>query len=332
MPHHAEGRTVTIDYGSLRLGDRKLSVPMQVIVRRDTDGTVLRSARLFNFVRSRQNAAECRQEAERFAYLDTGEEKCRQMFIRYWLKDPADLSRADANDLRQLRATLEARPTSEMVIGQKLRRINKLFELDWLLGDAVALERHFDEYLAILIENKLEKMVLFGGQHAIEVTVRWGLLRVAGRMLEKWVDAATDVHDPDSIVAFSDAQIRRGVLWPIARLLEVSRTAAKEPGERFEVEALRYKALLRLMASIENAERGPSNDFAIMQAGWVVSAVGMDHLSRMTSKSLKNAEESYARLDEPSQRQKVVITQVRNMKNAMEGQPSARKRRTMPVD
>ncbi len=299
--HHAGGRSATVQYESTKLGSETITVPVRIVVKRTADGLLLRSVRMFNFARVNQGATECAQAARRFAALSGGEERCRQMLLKYWLKDPSDVNQADAEVLKSLHLDFTRQATEEIEPAMALKRINKCFEVDWMLGDGTTLKTDYSHYLSILKESDLSKTMLFGGWSVIETSVRWGFLRPANEMLRTWVDAVVPMQNVDSLLEFAHSQCERSRLWSTVVLAERLRQSPCSTEQRFEIEALRCEAIIKLVTSIERAEAVKS-DFVVMQAGWVASQIDLATLRKMGRESLAESKLLYARLTEPSNR------------------------------
>jgi hypothetical protein len=318
ITHRLGGRRVIVEYKKLDFEDTTVSLPVHITVARATDNTELRAVRMFNYVRSKADARECKEAARRFAKLDDTEERCRLMLLKYWLKDPAEVSAQDAAILRDLHVNIERRSTQDMTAGEQLKRVNKLLEVDWILGDVLGVKEHYAQYLRVLAANDLNRTMLFGGHEIIETAVRWGYHPLAGEMRKMWIDTVTPLQSGASILEFADREIERGRFWCVAGLLERSLKNTMGTGEQFETSALLCKALSRLIYFTEDAER-IGDDSSIMQAGWVASTFGIDKLKSMHSDSLLEAKRLYAKLGEPAQRHKMLMVQIEASLREKEG-------------
>ena len=161
--HHAGSRKCSVDYESTKMGDKLLALPVRVAVCTADEQTVLRSSRLFNFKQVELDSDQVRKSAEAFSSFDSRDWKCREMLLRYWMKDPAEVEDEDSKTLRQLRVHFENVSIVNKTAGEQLRRINMLLQIDWILGDSEQLKKHFQQYLDTLSANDMDRMVLVGG-------------------------------------------------------------------------------------------------------------------------------------------------------------------------
>jgi len=177
--HHKGTRKCSVDYESTKIGDKLLALPAHVAVRTADEQKVLRSSRMFNFKRVELNSDQVKKSAEAFSSFDSQDWKCREMRLKYWTKDPSEVEDDDLKTLKQLQLHFEKISTIDKTAGEQLRRVNMLLQIDWILGDGEQLKKHFQQYLDTLSANNLNRMILVGGQYAIETTIRWGHFAVA---------------------------------------------------------------------------------------------------------------------------------------------------------
>ena len=178
---------------------------LRVAVRTADEEKVLRSSRMSNFRQVELNSDQISKSAHTFSSFDSQDWKCREMLLKYWTEDPAEVEAEDLKVLRQLRTHFEEVSVVGKTSGEKLRRVNMLLQIDWMLGDSEQLNKHFQQYLAILISNDLDRMVLVGGQHAIETTIRWRQFSAADDLLQKWVDRAVAGNNEQTILDFGES-------------------------------------------------------------------------------------------------------------------------------
>jgi hypothetical protein len=263
-----------------------------------------------NFRQVELNADQVRKSADAFSRFDSKDWKCREMLLKYWIKDPVEVEGEDLKTLRQLRTHFEKVSTVDKTAGEQLRRINMLLQIDWMLGDSEQLKKHFQQYLDILIANGLDRMVLVGGQYAIETTIRWRHFAAADDLLEKWVDKAIAANDEEAILDFGESVIMKNHFWTVTRLLEKSLSSSKRWGQkRFNAELLRCMALHRLYEMLQNPDK-VKKGLAMAQANWVSSSTSIDKLHGTLNESIADAQKTFANLTEPTSRQKALKAQL----------------------
>lgn len=185
-----------------------------------------------------------------------------------------------------------------------------LLQIDWMLGDSEQLKKHFQQYLNILSANDLDRMVLVGGQYAIETTIRWRHFAVADDLLEKWVDRAIAANDEEAILDFGESVIVKNRFWTVARLLEKSLSSPEKWGQkRFNAESLRCIALYRLCEIIQNTNK-VKKGLIMAQANWVSSSTSIDKLHGILNESIADAQKTYANLSGPTPKQKKLWAQL----------------------
>lgn len=308
--HHKGTRTCSVDYEPTKMGDKSIALPVRVVVRAPDGQTVLRSARLFNFKQLELNPEQARKPADGLAHFDSSERKCREMLLKYWQKDPAEVQDEDLKILRQLQTHFEEVPIVGKTAGEQLRRINMLLELDWMLGERDRLQEHFEQYLAILTANNLNRMVLVGGLHVIDTTIRWRQFAVADHLLQTWVETAIAVNNAEAILNFGQSVIRKSRSWMIAGLIEKSLASSNKWGKkRFNAEALKCMAIHKLYEMLQNPERNKIG-IGIAQARLVSSSKTIDELLTTLTESITQAQNTFANLAEPTPKQKALKAQL----------------------
>ncbi|OHB66586.1 MAG: hypothetical protein A2Y76_09735 [Planctomycetes bacterium RBG_13_60_9] len=259
---------------------------------------MLRSVRLYNFIECEAVMAQIEAEARRHSAFEANDMKCRELLLEYWLKNPQDIPPADVNTLRELRMHFAGTSTAPPNAGQNLKRINTLLQLDWMLGDPDQLERDFSAYLSLLRANHLDRMVLFGGQNAIETTAQWGQLDAADRLLGLWLSSAVSQNDIAPILEFAAARRAKGRFWTVARLMEV---ILKDPrvsgGERFMAQTLHCVTLARLHEMIRDPNHGGRTELDVAQTRWALAHGATENLLAETEASMKAARQAYAAVE-----------------------------------
>ena len=300
--HHKGGRKCTVEYKPIKIANGVLPLPASITVHHGETNAVLRTARLSNFVQLKQTPKETEQAASDFSRFGDRELKVRELSSKYWQKDPDKIEDADGALLEQLRAHFENLDVSTKTLGERLKRINMLMQLDWI-GSHDALKERFRQYLAILTSNKLVEIVLAGGLHAIDMTIEWGQFPTADALLGDWIEAAITACDAESILRFAQIQLRRRHYWAIARLLEECSKPRHDWKQKcFDAQALRCVVLWELSEMVKDPSKAKTNR-VIAQAGFASWSLGPDGLLTTAAESLAQAKESFANLDQPSQTQ-----------------------------
>jgi len=188
--------------------------------------------------------------------------------------------------------------------------INMLLQIDWMLGDSEQLKKHFQQYLVILSANDLDRMVLVGGQYAIETTIRWRQFSAADNLLEKWVDIAIAANDEEAILDFGESVVMKNRFWTVARLLEKSLSSPEKFGQkRFNAETLRCMALYKIYDMLQNPDK-VKKGLSMAQANWVSSSTSIDKLHGTLNESIADAKKTFTNLAEPTREQKVLRAQL----------------------
>jgi len=306
--HHEGGRDCTIDYSPFTMEDRSLAVPASVVVRKADDRTVVRMAHMFNFVHLKLTADEAEQAAQQFAHMDAEEQALQQLLERYWLKDSNGIAGEDAATLKRLRAHFEDVSPRGKIVGEQLKRLSLLVQLDWLQGDD-AIQRHFREYLATLAANGLWETLVPAGCEMIDVTARWHRFTAADRMLEHWLDTVIAERDPASIRRYAESQGRRGRWWIAARLLEKSLQSQDWGSAKLAGQVLRSKTLQKLNDALQTPYSGKV-EAAKAQVTWATSSCGAENVTKALHESLQQAGQTFSDLAEPSEEQKEFKSQL----------------------
>lgn len=314
--HHGGGRKCTVEYETVKLDKKVLYLPVQITVRSVVEETILRTARMFNFVRLKQNEAGAEQMAIQFGRFNEQELKVQALFSTYWQKNPEEIEDADAEILRQLRRHFESIRTDGKTVGEKLKRINMLMKLDWIQNNRAELQRHFKEYLAILVSHDLDEVALFGGLHVIDSTVEWAQFPAADQLLQQWIGTIVAHGSPESILTFGQTYMKRRHYWSIAMLLDACSKCSYWEQRRFDAQALKCTSLFTLFEMIQDPSTARTNR-AIAQAGWAAWSLGSDNLMRTVDESLTQAKQLFANLDKPTRSQINLKRQLEQIDNKL---------------
>lgn len=312
--HHQGGRKCVVDYQAIDIGVRTVTLPVHITVYRGDSKHVLRSVRLCNFNHSKLSPDQIKESAEKFSLFDTNEIKCREMLLKYWVKDPAEVAQADRNTMEQLRAHFAKKSTAGLTAGEQLRHVNVLLQLDWMLGHATELERNFRQYMSLLSQNKLDRMTLFGGEHAIELTFRWRQVKTANKLLEIWLDAAMLQNDVESVLNFATDSIRKKRFWTTVKLMDkVLDKSHLSPSQCFVAQSLRCISL----AEVYEMVKSPGyikTEFGIAQAWWVASQTSIESIQKDLRQGISEAKKLFSVLDKPTRQHNALRAQLDKLK------------------
>ncbi|MBN1508225.1 MAG: hypothetical protein JW955_15355 [Sedimentisphaerales bacterium] len=315
--HHRGGRTATVEYEAVALGGRDIALPAKVQVLDDAHKQVLRSVRLLNFKPTELDTAAAKDAAERFGGFSGEHRRYRALLVKYWKKDPSEVNEVDVVALKQLRAHFEkAEVRATGSLGEKLREMNILMELNRMLGDEAQLERYFASYLSVLRENGCRRMVLVGGYAAIETSMLWRRYQEADRLLDRWLDVALAVHDPPAILSFAQTQVERDRCWVMVRLLEKSLQSQDWGQTKLAGQVLRCLAIEKLYEASQKPDPGRPES-VMAQTVWVASSFGIENLAKALFASLREADRTFAGIEGPTEEQRAMKAQLDNIERAL---------------
>lgn len=312
------GREWVVDYAPVRVAGRSVSLPTRITVRSGDGKRILRSARLQNRAGCPATLRGIEEDARRFSGFDASDMGCRELLLKYWMKPSRDVEPTDANVLRELRTHFAGTCASDMSLGERLKRVNTLIQLDWMLGDAAHLRDDFHRYTSLLAENALNRMILFGGQNIIETTVRWEQFDAGDRLLSLWLDAAVSPNDPNSLLDFASANLVRRQFWTTATLMERTLSdVAMSASRRFIARAYRTLALAALYGIVNEPDHNVRTKPDIAQARWVLIHHREESLLAECKTSLDAALEAWAGIAQPTREHRKLRSQLASMENSI---------------
>jgi len=293
------GRKIVLDYQTIEIGARTVSLPRRIDVYTGDGKQLLRSASLSNFASCGADAEQVRKAPEQFSLFDPNETRCRDLLLKYWLKSRSEVAHDDVGTLRQLRRDFAEPPAPLATIGEELKRVNMLLQVHWMLGDPNGLLRDFREYTRLLRSNGLGRMVLSGGENLVETTSRWGRPDTADKLLPIWLNAAISENDMASILDFASASLAKGSLWTTAKLLEKALTNPGIPADRrFVGQGLRAVALSKLCQMVENPDYIKSEP-GVAQARWALWGRSEEGLREELKAAIAAARKSFGAIERP---------------------------------
>lgn len=310
--HHMGGRQCIVNYEAVRLGQTLLSLPVNILVRRADSGLLLRSVHMSNYTHVDLTSAECEKASRKFCQFSECEWRQRQLLLKYWYKPPGDVNEHDVQILKDLSRELTAAPAKGTTTGEKLRRVNMLMELDLMLGKHDSLVAHFDEYMAVLADERLDATLLTGGCSRINTAMRWCQFSAADRLLERWIQRVLRTQNPDTILPFVERQMAKGHFWIIASLLDESLASQHWGDAKFAGQVLRCVALHKVSELYQKADY-ITTDHGVAQVGWVASSIGVTNMERILRESLMEAKATFASMGQPSSPDQILEAQLNEL-------------------
>jgi len=315
--HEKGGRKCVVDYSRIPLGKVLLSVPVQIEVRDAVSGALLRSVRMTNFQQTELTSSESEQAAEHYAGLTAAHKKYRELLNKYWGKPVDHVSNADIEAIKQLSLYFHtASPAEENDLGEKLRRLNVLMDLNFMIGNEGEVERNYEGYMAALVEHHLPDMLLEGGYGVVEWAMVWGRFQDANRLMGLWLNSASREIDGESALRFAAAEIKKRDFWTCFEFLKhLPDDACSTAGSRFERAAMMcvslhsLQELLRKRASLESG-------FPKMQVELASTTTSDEQLGKLSARCLSDAEQKLEATADLSELQKGLRKQLRDIEEA----------------
>ncbi|MBN1509552.1 MAG: hypothetical protein JW955_22075 [Sedimentisphaerales bacterium] len=317
------GRKCVVDHQAIEFRGRAVNLPSQIEVYTGDGEELLRRARMYSVALCESTPEQGDESARQFSLFDPNEMRCRDLFIKYWLKALSEVANEDIEALERLRKHFGEISSAATTIGEQLKRVNMLLQVDWMLDNADGLAEDFREHVRLLRSGGLARMILYGGENLIETTSRWGQPDTADKLLGVWLDAAVAENDVASVLDFASARVTGGHLWTSAKLLEALGRLALSSDQRFLGEALRCTALSR----IDEMVRKPNdirNEVDIAQARWALWRTTEDRLHEELKASLAAAQKAFGAIDRPTRRDEALKRQLDAIEQNLLGDRSIR--------
>jgi hypothetical protein len=309
--HHLGGRTCTVEYETMELGDKKVTLPVKVTVHNQKDGHILHIVQMMNFKHISMDSPSAEKAAKQFSRFTSDQHKYLKLLKKYWNKDPEHIDDTDVELVKQLLIrTKKDAYVKDISIGEKLKDLNILIELNRIIGNESEIERYYQNYLSTLSDNKLTQMVLVGGYGVIETSMFRQRHSEAEKLLGLWINAASEIKDDESILLFAKSQLAKNRLWTTAKLLEnyINKKSCSVD-DQFEAQALCCIALDKLCKLLRSNDIAKKGLIAEIQANWVAS-IGKDKLDSMLANRFDQANQLLKSLTNPTQAQKTLKKQL----------------------
>lgn len=199
----------------------------------------------------------------------------------------------DDNDrglIRQLREHFEPlTQQQDRGLGGQLRALHALTQLDLMLKDYDAFERHVTRYLLMLRDAGLNEMYMAGGRRHIESLVRAGQYEKANRMLTSWADRSAAVNDVDGICRFCSADDGKMSPWAAVQVLDrFLRRSGLSPVQRYEGLALRAIALDKIDRWLADSST-EENESLAAQTRWILKTATRAEIAQRAQSAIRQA-------------------------------------------
>jgi hypothetical protein len=216
--------------------------------------------------------------------------------LRYHRHSPLPEDRTpepDDNDrglIRQLREHFEPlTQQQDRGLGGQLRALHALTQLDLMLKDYDAFERHVTRYLLMLRDAGLNEMYMAGGRRHIESLVRAGQYEKANRMLTSWADRSAAVNDVDGICRFCSADDGKMSPWAAVQVLDrFLRRSGLSPVQRYEGLALRAIALDKIDRWLADSST-EENESLAAQTRWILKTATRAEIAQRAESAIRQA-------------------------------------------
>ncbi len=316
VPHHSGARRCTVAYDVTNLWGRAVSLPSKIEVRKASSDLLLRTATISNYVPCALTEQQCEEAAKEFCRLNPVELRQRALLIKYWAKPASDVNGLDLDDLKDLRCQFEGSATYDKSVGEKLKRINMMMEIDLMLGDHDHLLRAFGRYLETLRSSGLLEFLPTGGLARIDTAVRWRQFEAADRLLDQWRVAVVATQSPESILTFAGLQARKGHCWAAAELLKESLSSQDWAQERSAGQVLLCTALHTIRESLAKGDSTKEAQSSV-ETEWVGHSLGVQGATKAIRESIREARRSFGGLKAPTKEQEAMERQVASIEKGL---------------
>ncbi|MCP5519872.1 MAG: hypothetical protein H7A45_21745 [Verrucomicrobiales bacterium] len=272
--HRSGGRKGAVHYEPVALGGSVVSLPFHAEILGATNNTPLRSVTLTNYQRTNFDSEAARSAAVAFAGFSPELTGYRRLLEKYWQQSAQHVLPDDVAELRRLRSHFEAEGGGHRSsLGEDLRRLNVLMEINRLLGDVRELDRWYEAYLARLVAEGLFETVLVGGGGVIETAMLWGRTEEATSLLHRWADVARGIPTLAVVKKYLARELLRGQFWPAIRVIErLAENPVCADGDLFELACMKcvgWNGLVLMLRDRRELHDLPRTS----QSAWVLSSV-----------------------------------------------------------
>lgn len=296
LPYDKGGRNCLVEFEPTTLGSQRLPLPVRIEVRTGKGNSLMRYAKLEHFrtvgpTDSLPSNIELAPAREEQAYM--------RLASKHWYTRRAEIPAADARELELLRAHFNSDPANRNALGEELRRLHALVEVDRLLEDRAGLSEAYISYLRSLAQTDVPAMPVIAGHAVVESSVFRNRVEEANMLMEVWLRNAASNGSVQTLAQFAKGELERGDCWSVACLLgaalDVRRLAT---GDRFAFEAQRLTALRRSRDLL--AVHHGTNRMSGLQALWIRGTVTSTHLDDLILSAEKSTAASFSALGKPT--------------------------------
>lgn len=310
--HHKGGRKCMVDYQTIQTDNGLISVPSDIYVHKANSISLLRTAKMSNFVQMEMTKEEAKQAAIDFGSLNEQDLKARELFEKCWLKNRKELEDKDISELEKLNKYFDENLSKAKIFADKLKNLGMLLKIDLILG-IDNLQEHFTQYIDLLKKDSRDKMILFGGLNTIETAYKWNRPDDADMLLKTWLNSSALSCEPEEILNFSQYNIKRESFWEIFNLLERYLKSNKNIDQyKFDIQAVKTEALFRFYNAIKNPSEKISDKLKA-QAAWAFKSTNIDDIQNTFKESLAQSLQSFSLLNEPGQNQTITKLKLEQM-------------------
>ncbi|MCF7974268.1 MAG: hypothetical protein K9N55_10665 [Phycisphaerae bacterium] len=298
MPYHRGGRQCTVDYRSVPLGGREITLPDQVTVRHAQDKTVMRSVRFMNYTRMQSDPNTVYDLAREFGNYELTRRRYLTFRSQQSKRSPQEVKSDSMDQVRKYQAHFEPRfSDSSLTLGHRLIAIDALMNLDELIADWPAYERHAQAYLAFLRAQGLDQTLVFGAVAPMRVLIENRRFAGADEILQAWMKDCVSNRAYD-IYRLSEYLLQGRNYWLINQLIESYLVQNRDDvavEEAFCLRVLRCTALSGQCATV--AGRAQTSDPLVRtQCDWAMSHISASLLQRKRIAALDDAQQYFTRL------------------------------------
>ena len=294
--YEAGGRSSTVEYRPITLGQATVRLPVTITVRRTKDREIIRSVQMTNFHLVKKSETECSQSSQEFSACVPAEQTYRAYTARYWHCDPKEVSTTDVAGIKGLLEELEGIGSynSNNSLAEELKRVDIEMDLNRIIGDEHQTDALYRAYLSMLATNGLTNMLLDAGYGGIQTALEWIRYEEADHFLTLWVEALIGANDIEAVLKFAAREIPRANPWAIFTVLErFGGDRCPSVQSKFRRSALQCIFLSALRNQI-NSKGQVKGGLAKAEAVWMAGKISADALENLLDDKLEDA---YARLN-----------------------------------
>jgi len=289
--YESGGRISSVDYCPIAFGSTMVRLPIRITVRMGQSGEIVRSAQMTNFHLVQITAAEADRAAIEFAGFTAAEFQYRSFSAKYREKTPDQVDVADAATIKRLRKDFDGSPhgKSSNSLGEELKRIDMLIELNRIVGDESWIARLYDPYLSTLATHGLTNMIFDVGYSLIQEAVEQDRYEEADNLLNRWIEFLVLNVDIEPVIKFVVRDVSHGNLWSSYKLLDRFKEEKCPSSElRFARVALQSVILDALVPQLRSKER-PKANLASSQLDWTAHEITSDQLEKLLDERMSEA-------------------------------------------